>query len=117
MSVTYHIGGRFGNNLYQYFACKIIGKFMNKKYEFINNCSADIKSSSFIITDNNFYDVYDEKIKIDKDNILLSGYFQSVRHINENIDFIRELLTDDNEEHINSTYKVKDIVNSCKNDS
>ena len=28
MSVTYNLGGRFGNNLYQYFACKIIGKIL-----------------------------------------------------------------------------------------
>ena len=117
MSITYQIGGRFGNNLYQYFACKIIGKILNKKYEFIGNFSKDLQSSSFIITDNNFYDVYDETIKVNTDNIVLSGYFQSVRHINENIDFIREIFTENNEEQINNAYKIKDIVNSCKNES
>ena len=114
MSVSYYTGGRFGNNIYQYIATKLICKLTNKSYQYIDNCSNETKKSSFIITDSNFYDVYDKKILIEQNNIILSGYFQSVRHINENIDYIRELFTETNEENINSSFKVKDIVLKIK---
>ena len=34
MSISYFVSGRFGNNLFQYFATKVLGKILNKEYVF-----------------------------------------------------------------------------------
>ena len=32
MSISYFVSGRFGNNLFQYFATKVLSKILNKEY-------------------------------------------------------------------------------------
>ena len=34
MSISFFVSGRFGNNLFQYFATKVLGKILNKEYIF-----------------------------------------------------------------------------------
>jgi phosphotransferase system IIB component len=53
MSISYYISGRFGNNLFQYFATKVLGKILNKEYIFND-------SKKPLTRDSN-----NEKIKID----------------------------------------------------
>jgi len=115
MPISYTISGRFGNNLYQYFACKIISKLTNKKYEYIGNNLHEYNKTSFIISDSNFYEVYDKTIIISQDNILLSGFFQNIKHLTENLEYIRELFNINNEDRINNEHTIKDIVNYCLN--
>ena len=105
MSISYNIGGRFGNNLFQYFATKVIAKYTNKKYVYNNKFS-------YIISDNNFEDIY-ESIKSNnsiEEDIYLCGYFQTTFWINNEKEYIQSLLNIKNEDRINENYTIKDIV-------
>jgi hypothetical protein len=103
MSISYIVAGRFGNNMFQYFACKVLSKVTSKNYVY-----SQTLNNSLVVTDNNFKDVYERKVT--SENILLSGWFQTTYWINENIDYIHSLLTENNEDRINNNYTVKDIV-------
>ncbi len=105
MSISYNIGGRFGNNLFQYFACKVLAKYSNKEYVYD-------KRFSYIVTDNTFKEVY-SKVKNNETiegDIFLDGYFQTTYWINEELYYIQKLLTVDNTDKINEEYTVADIV-------
>ena len=106
MSISYNVGGRFGNNLFQYFATKVIGKYSNKNYVYK-------KRFLTVIGDNNYEDTYN-KCKNNSSylegDIFVDGYFQTTHWINEEKDYINSLLTLDNTDKINDSYTVKDIV-------
>ena len=106
MSVSYNLNGRFGNNLFQYFAAKVIAKYTNKKYIYKTLFSN-------VISDSNFEEIYN-KCKTDSSylegDIYLNGYFQTTYWINNEKEYIQSLLTIDNEDRINDVFKVKDIV-------
>jgi hypothetical protein len=109
MSISYKVGGRFGNNLFQYFAAKVIGKYTDKNYIYNKNFEK-------VITDNTFEEEYNKQIEENAPNrtiqqdILLDGYFQTSFWINKEKEYIQSLLTINNEDRINQQYTIKDIV-------
>jgi hypothetical protein len=111
MSISYKVGGRFGNNLFQYFATKVIGKYTNKTYTYNKNFEK-------VITDNTFQNTYNSLISnnlIIKEDITLEGYFQTTEWINKEKNYIQSLLTINNEDRINDQYLIKDIVEELNN--
>ena len=106
MSISYNIGGRFGNNLFQYLATKVIAKYTNKQYVYKTPFSK-------VITDSNFEEVYNN-CKINSSylegDIYLNGYFQTTYWINNEQKYIQSLLTIKNEDRINDEFTVKDII-------
>jgi hypothetical protein len=111
MSISYQLGGRFGNNLFQYFACKVIGKYTNKQY--IYNTRFDK-----VFGDLEFKDLYEKCVNnkscIDGD-IYLNGFFQMDFWLIKEKEFLYSLLSGDNEDRINDNYTIKDIVNALNN--
>ena len=107
MKITYKISGRFGNNLFQYIAVKII-QYLLPSYQYVYNSDSVNK---LVITDEDylyyFVDHIDE-IDVSKD-ILLDGYYQFDRYILKYKEYIMSILTVDNHERINNTYLVSDI--------
>jgi hypothetical protein len=112
-TVYFKIDGRFGNNLFQYFAAEIICKiynFENVKYV------KDFKHYCYVIYNENFINICnkyikDEKIeKIDTD-IFLCGYFQRSEIFSYFREYILTKFTSDNCNYINEKYRICDIVN------
>ena len=107
MKITYKISGRFGNNLFQYIAVKII-QYLLPSYQYVYNSDSVNK---LVITDEDylyyFVDHIDE-IDVSKD-ILLDGYYQFDRYILKYKEYIMSILNVDNHERINNTYLVSDI--------
>jgi hypothetical protein len=107
MKISYGVGGRFGNNLFQYLAMKLIQFELLKKnrvYEYVFNINLE---NSFIVNDDNFFNILEnvDIIPFDRD-IHLSGWFQFDRHIIENKEYIRSVLNQENMEKINHNYTV-----------
>lgn len=127
MSISYLVQGRFANNLIQYFAAKVLGRITNKSY--VYNIIPD---NSRRVGDVYFLDIYKNKDKINIDdnlpeearrvgfaelsgNILLTEYYQQCDWIMQEKDFLRSLLTSDNEDRINESFKVSDIAKALNN--
>ena len=99
MLISYKPNGRFGNNLFQYFTTKVIGKLYNKEYRYNQNYIDKIYEIN--INDYN-------KIK-NMQNITLDGYFQ-INFLHNQKEFINSLLTLDNLDRINNNYTIKEIA-------
>lgn len=124
MKISYGIYGRFGNNLFQYLATKLIQhklSLIGRNVEYVYNLNLN---HAFILTDDNYLYVLDNihVIPNDKD-IYLSGYFQFDKHIRENKEYILSLVNETNTEKINvdddiSTFakKIKSYTREFKND-
>lgn len=76
--------GRFGNNLFQYFAASILSekfnqsifnRFTNKIFEYNIDHNNDVYDDNLIVTDENIFEILKLK-SIDK-NLLLNGFFQN----------------------------------------
>ena len=106
MSISYTVGGRFGNNLFQYFATKVIAKYTNKKYVYKQKFSKVIGDNDFEL----FYSKCKENPFYIEGDILMDGYYQTTYWINEEKDYINSLLTVNNTDRINDNYTIKDIV-------
>jgi hypothetical protein len=126
MKISYGINGRFGNNLFQYLAMKLIQFELSKRnriYEYFFNI---VPENSFTINDDNYLDILEslqgersvtvyvespkdvenvDIIPLDK-NIHLSGYFQFDKHIIKNKEYITSILKQENIEQINEKYTV-----------
>lgn len=107
MSISYNLMGRFGNNLFQYIATKIIQNKLlisNRVYTYNYKSKPE---NSFIINDNNYFEILNDVsiIPLDK-NIYLDGYFQFDKHIRENKKYILSILNENNSERINDNYIV-----------
>ena len=107
MSISYNLMGRFGNNLFQYIATKIIQNKLliyNRVYTYNYKNKPE---NSFIINDNNYFEILNDLsiIPLDK-NIYLDGYFQFDKHIRENKKYILSILNENNNERINDNYIV-----------
>jgi hypothetical protein len=115
MIISYKLGGRFGNNLFQYIATKIVQlKCLqeNRIYNYIYDNYDKIKENCFIVDDNNFFDVIGDINSIPLNtNICLIGYFQFDKHIIENKPYLLKLLNENNYENINQTYTVSYLAN------
>ncbi len=125
MVISYHAQGRLGNNIFQYIAVKVIQKYVRElgvecSYEFMSKDEA-IKRRLNWFSEFQFKQLYsiisslgEEKKTYLKPflegNWFFDGFYQFDYHIKDNLDYIRELFSEDNEERINDTYRVCDIV-------
>ena len=119
MFITYQLNGRFGNNLFQYLAAKILQHILSLNniiytYEFNKQ-----KNNCFVITEDNYIHyitninllISDCKLK----NIYLDGYFQYDEYIRKYKDYIDSILLTSNDERINYNYTINNIINSISN--
>ena len=113
MDISYNLMGRFGNNLFQYIATKIIqNKLSLIKRKYIYKYNLLQNDDTFIINDDNYFDILNniDKIPLDK-NIHLNGYFQFDKHIRDNKKYILSIMNENNMERINEKYNVSMISN------
>lgn len=118
MKSTFNIHGRFGNNLFQYFASKIITKIYYDKIPLGNDV--------FVIDDPIYKELCEYYILNNKPKeikncrmIILDGYFQYGDILNYFSNYITELITEDNDDCISTGIKVKDLLQTVtvnKND-
>lgn len=135
MIISYGIDGRFGNNLFQYLAMKLIQFELSKRnrnYEYVFNI---VPENSFTINDDNYLDILErlqgeasvttdnenpqnidivDIIHLDK-NIHLSGYFQFDKHIIKNKEYITSILNQENTDKINENYTVSLLASKINN--
>jgi hypothetical protein len=126
MFITYLFKGRTSNNLFQYFAAKILEKLLNSKssqitifeYKFINEINLNDYQIKTIIDDFTFKFLYTQFKKgnfniinnINKDSIIvLDGYFQWDFLLLENKEFIQSLFVDTNDQ-INTQYNIGQFI-------
>ena len=120
MFVNAVIQGRLGNNIFQYIAVKVIQKYVR---DLGVECNYEYGLKYNIFSEFHYKELYlllkqalidDEKKHFLKsflqNNFTLDGFYQFDYHIKDNLDYIRELFSEDNEERINDTYRVCDIV-------
>jgi hypothetical protein len=125
MIISYHAQGRLGNNIFQYIAVKVIQKYVRElnvecNYEFMSKDEANKRRLSWF-GEFQFQQLYsiisslgdDKKMYLKpflEGNWFFDGFYQFDYHIRDNLEYIRELFTEDNEEIINDNYRVCDIV-------
>ena len=112
--ISYKIDGRFGNNLFQYLATKILQlklKNENRNYEYEYHLKFnENRNDIFIVNDYNFLNII-ENVNIIPLNssIYLEGYFQFEKHILENKIYVSSIINEKNNEKINDKYTVSDL--------
>lgn len=119
MYISYSLNGRFGNNLFQYLATKILQhklKELGLEYTYVFNL---FDNTSFIIKEDDYLHILTNLTeyfpKLTNKNIYLDGYFQYDAHIREYKDYITsEVCTADNIENINHTYTMGHLMNVVK---
>jgi hypothetical protein len=116
--ISYSLMGRFGNNLFQYFAMKIIQKYTNDEYVFLQSNMCD----QVEINDANYREHYEKLVKgsdhLKGKNILIHGYFQFDQHLLNEKKYVVGLFSADNNDRINYDYlvsQVYDYVSHYKN--
>lgn len=118
MSISYFVSGRFGNNLFQYFATKVLGKILNKEYVFNGS---KIPLTRGVNKIENMVEVDEEKFNeiISKkeyrtsaieDNIYVIGFFQTQDWLTLHRDYIQSLFIEENMDRINDDYTISSIV-------
>lgn len=115
MIVYFKQNGRFANNIFQYFASEIIRKIYNYDEVILSNeenCSKMIKiDDELFIKICHFYLYKNEVYSLDTTkNFYLDGYFQRSEILTPFRNYIKRLFTINNHHHINTKYKVSDIV-------
>jgi hypothetical protein len=109
MSISYFVGGRLGNNLFQYFTAKVFCKLLNKKYIFNTKFN-------FKVTDDNFNSFYENYSECKVDNIFFDGYFQT-NFLMKYKEYIQSLLTNLNEDKVNNNLTIKNIIDLMNRNS
>jgi hypothetical protein len=116
--ISYKIDGRFGNNLFQYLATKILQlklKNENRNYEYEYDYDYHLKFNEnindiFIVNDENFLNIIENVHIIPlNSSIYLDGYFQFEKHILENKIYVSSIINEKNDEKINDKYTVSDL--------
>ena len=118
MSISYFVSGRFGNNLFQYFATKVLGKILNKEYVF--NCSKTpltrgennekIEVENMVeVDEEQFNEIISNKGSIEG-NIYVIGFFQTQEWLTLHKEYIQTLFTEENMDRINDDYTISSIV-------
>ena len=118
MSISYFVSGRFGNNLFQYFATKVLSKILNKEYVFNGS---KIPLTRGVNKIENMVEVDEEKFNeiISKkeyrtsaieDNIYVIGFFQTQDWLTLHRDYIQSLFIEENMDRINDDYTISAIV-------
>jgi hypothetical protein len=119
-TIYFKLNGRFGNNIFQYFASEIIKKIYNFNEIKIYNNEQNIRE--IIVIDDvlfkkigteyikgNFSIVY-SLINTEKD-ILMDGYFQRSEIFYYFREYLFNIFNKDNKSLINNSYSISDIVN------
>jgi hypothetical protein len=127
MIISYHAQGRLGNNIFQYIAVKVIQKYVRElvgiecSYEFMSKDEANKRRLNWF-NEFQFKQLYSiiSSLETEKklyylksfleNNWFFDGFYQFDYHIRDNLDYIREIFTEDNEDIINDSYRVCDIV-------
>ncbi len=108
MSISYCVGGRFANNLIQYFATKVLCKLTNKEYKY-----KERTRNQKIIGDLEFIKLYNDikqkNITIEGD-IILNEFYQSKEWMFPEREYLSSLITIENDDKINDSYKVSDLA-------
>ena len=118
MSISYFVSGRFGNNLFQYFATKVLGKILNKEYVFNGS---KIPLTRGVNKIENMVEVDEEKFNeiISKKeyrapsiegNIYVIGFFQTQDWLTLHREYIQSLFIEENMDRINDDYTISSIV-------
>ncbi len=114
MKISYKVSGRFGNNLFQYIAMKILQNELSKKDTFIEYIYNSPLENAFVVTDENFFDILNDVSPILNRNVYLDGYFQFDEHIINNKGYINAVINSYNCEHINNDIKVSFLANNLR---
>jgi len=122
MIISYHCQGRLGNNIFQYIAVKIVQKYINDIYKY-DKCQYEFNRRETIFSEFSYLQFYrllkhcviNGRIEgmlsqFTSINWFFDGFFQFDEHIRENLDFVKSLFTEDNEDRINNDFRVCDIV-------
>lgn len=118
MSISYYISGRFGNNLFQYFATKVLGKILNKEYIFNDSKkpltrdsnNEKIKVDNMVeIDEEKFNEIISKNEYLIEGNIYVIGFFQTQDWITLYKDYIQTLFTEENTDRINNEYTISGI--------
>ena len=120
MLISAFLQGRFGNNMFIYIATKIIQKLIENHHNIrVTYVFNQTIANALLIGDDNYISMY-EKIKQNEidltlySGVRLEGYFQNEKPILENIDYVRSLFREDNEDRVcvhPQALKAKDIHN------
>ncbi len=121
MKISNQVSGRFGNNLFQYLASKVL------QYKLTNTGSSvmyvfndglyenTVLKDPFIVSDDNYFEILNNPSQIPKDkDVYLQGYFQFDKHIIENKDYVNSIFNVFNFEKINNIYTVSFVANNIR---
>ena len=111
MKISYKVSGRFGNNLFQYIAMKVVQNEISKNDTFIEYVYHTPLENALVITDDNFFDVLEDISPLVNKNVYLDGYFQFDTHIIKNKGYINAAINTYNSELINDNIKVSYLAN------
>ena len=118
MNISYFVSGRFGNNLFQYFATKVLGKILNKEYVFdgskkpltrgVNNEKIEV-DNMVEVDEEIFNDIISKKEYSIEGNIYVIGFFQTQEWITLYKEYIQSLFTEENMDRINNEFTISGI--------
>jgi hypothetical protein len=115
-SISFNPQGRFGNNIFQYITTKIFQKLYNEIHKTKLEYKYNTKQNAFILYENSFFQIYqalNHKMQLALNrNVYLDGFYQFDYHIQDNLEYIKSIFTNTNDEIINEKYKVSDLVKS-----
>ena len=111
MKISYKVSGRFGNNLFQYIAMKVVQNEISKNDTFIEYVYNTPLENAYIVTDENFFSILEDISPLINKNVYLDGYFQYDTHIIKYKGYINAAINSYNSEHINDNIKVSYLAN------
>jgi hypothetical protein len=114
MKISYKVSGRFGNNLFQYIAMKVVQNELSKNDTFIEYVYNTTLENPFIVTDDNFFNILNDISPLINRNVYLDGYFQFDEHIIKNKGYINAAINTYNSEYINDNIKVSFLANKLR---
>ena len=112
MKLSNQVSGRFGNNLFQYLAAKVLQhklELNGKKVDYIFNTRIE---GSYIVTDDTYLNVLNDVSVIGDNNVYLEGYFQFDEHLIKYKKYIKSIIVDTNYERINDRFYVSYLANT-----
>ncbi len=117
MKISYKVSGRFGNNLFQYIAMKLVQNELSKKDTFIEYIYNSPLENAFVVTDENFFDILNDVSPLLNRNVYLDGYFQFDEHIIKNKGYINAVINSYNCENINDNITVSFLANKLRDNN
>lgn len=115
MKISNQVSGRFGNNLFQYIASKVLQYKLYKDGLNYTYVYETIENDPFIVTDENYFEILNNTSLIPKNkNIFLKGYFQFDKHIIDYKDHLTHVFNVLNLERINESYTVSFVADRIR---